>query len=153
MNRKQIICLWVGISTFVLIGLYSLMRPYSIDTPRLCVQWAIVAVITGGLIATFKGSENRKISFSSRGKIPKWVIGASIYTLCTAFGASIAVAILYYVPDWWRNLTKWEIILLCAITVLAGLAGFFILYFLIYSLLYLIKRRYTDLPNDNETER
>ncbi len=77
MNRKQIIILWVGIAIFVLMGLFppwvvyeqghlyflhklTLFSPIRtnngsrIDVPRLCVQWAMVAVVTSGLLITLK---------------------------------------------------------------------------------------------------
>ena len=73
MNRKQKIGLWAGIAVVVLMGIFP---PYlsqlggipcdagydfllshqfnaEINTKRLVVQWVIVGVITGGLIATF----------------------------------------------------------------------------------------------------
>jgi hypothetical protein len=85
MNKKQLICLWVGIAAIGLIGIFPpwvwrirasgadieqeagykciLLPPErqpadirlraSLDIPRLCVQWFVVAVITGGLIYTF----------------------------------------------------------------------------------------------------
>ena len=87
MNRRQKISLWVGITVFVLMGLfppwyrttrvragvrttttyydnYSLLwhppRGGKLDTHRLYVQWIIVAVVTGGLMLTFHGSKATK---------------------------------------------------------------------------------------------
>ncbi len=80
MNRKQMIVLWIGITVFVLMGLFppfiaSLPSGYggrqryyqfilsiygNIDIIRLCVQWAMVAVITGGLIYTLKDKKDDK---------------------------------------------------------------------------------------------
>jgi hypothetical protein len=93
MNRKQIICLWIGIGVIVLMGLFPpwffavdaygakmkknkgyifiltppphefelTNRPVSvmssIDFSRLCLQGAMVAVVTSGLIVTFKGEK------------------------------------------------------------------------------------------------
>ncbi len=72
MNRKQKIALWIGIIVIILLGLFPpfvepvgmygrgryykfiLFSDDNIDIIKLCVQWAIVAVITGGLIITFK---------------------------------------------------------------------------------------------------
>lgn len=93
MNRKQIICLWIGIGVFILMGLFPpwvskygrfsgymfafnptshSLPPYlegrenkpvpyytydpslRVDISRLSVQWIIVAVITGGLLLTFR---------------------------------------------------------------------------------------------------
>jgi hypothetical protein len=74
-NRKQRTCLWAGIIVFVLMGLFppgyyaSGYHEYTflflpliqvtgcrIDIHRLFVQWIMVAVVTGGLILTFRGS-------------------------------------------------------------------------------------------------
>lgn len=89
MNRKQIICLWVGIAIIVLMGIFPpwitkgtmsggsvqalpkysflLLPPYSdnktglslhqIDINKLVIQWFMVALITGGLIVTFKNEK------------------------------------------------------------------------------------------------
>jgi hypothetical protein len=73
MNRKQIICLWIGIVVVVLMGLFPpsyisntydnrkieymfLLNPtrFSVDISRLSVQWVVTAVITGGLILSFQ---------------------------------------------------------------------------------------------------
>ena len=76
MSKTQLKVLWVGIGIFVLMGLFpphkmlgatgihSISVGYhfivskdqvrEIDPVRLCVQWAIVAVITGGLLYTLK---------------------------------------------------------------------------------------------------
>ena len=75
MNKKQLACLWIGIIVFVLIGFFPprprigrtgipmdeeveviIKHPVvpSIDGARLFSYWAMVAVITGGLIYTFK---------------------------------------------------------------------------------------------------
>ena len=83
MNKKQLIVMWIGIIAIVLMGLVPpwFFKPYKINTravdhsesfykfitPRplkgklladidfslLCVQWVIVAAITGGLVVTF----------------------------------------------------------------------------------------------------
>ena len=85
MNKKQKICLWMGIIVIVLSGIYPhwmitiespargesgfigkgrhfLLHQYNkqwqIDTSRLSVQWIIVAVITGGLVVTFADKTN-----------------------------------------------------------------------------------------------
>jgi len=71
MSKTQLIILWIGIVIFVLMGLFP---PKEYNTPigsnadgygfiltvdnitfsRLFVQWAIVAIITGGLIYSLK---------------------------------------------------------------------------------------------------
>ncbi len=78
MNRKQMMVLWIGITVFVLMGLFppfiaplpsgygGRQRYYqfilsiygNIDIIRLCVQWAMVAVITGGLIYILKDKKD-----------------------------------------------------------------------------------------------
>ena len=94
MNKKQTVCLCLGIIVFVLMGLFppcTLLSPIGdyvkygykfiwnqfkgryygdarddllwesrIDASRLFVQWAAVAVITAGLIYTFKGRPKDK---------------------------------------------------------------------------------------------
>lgn len=170
MNWKQKICLWVGIALVVLMGLFP---PYQykpsvgvldmgyhfllysdtigeINIKHLAVQWIIVAVITGGLIATFQGSENSKrrpsrhiassiitVPTSTRGRKLGWKTQAFIDIICIVFGVIIAAAIFFYI-SWEENPPMWEVLLRC---VLPGLAGFLILYLLIDLLLYLIKRR------------
>ena len=83
LNRKQRICLWVGIAAFVLIGILppwacapkssppgghafilseqglSYARWCEIDLYRLCFEWAMVAVIAGGLIVRFREKKPR----------------------------------------------------------------------------------------------
>ena len=83
MNWKQKICLWVGIVAFVLMGIFPpwvaappgggnyvaggyafILFPRNqfgeshwlarIDLGQLAAQWAMVAVVTAGLIVTFK---------------------------------------------------------------------------------------------------
>jgi hypothetical protein len=83
MNQRQKRCLWVGITVFVLMGLfppwvvnkggfsghgYTFLFTKGgahIDTNLLAIQWVLVAVVTGGLMLTFHGkevgkSENRR---------------------------------------------------------------------------------------------
>ena len=88
MNRKQMVVLWVGLSIFLLIGIfppwlytsvwgegihpekdagyYFILIPpkpekslmgIKLDVQRLCVQWIIVSVATGGFILTFRGKK------------------------------------------------------------------------------------------------
>ena len=75
MNRTHLIILWIGIILIVLMGLFPpwtlilegsvgtlgyafiLSRPRkicNINTSLLFAQWIMVAVVTGGLIITFK---------------------------------------------------------------------------------------------------
>ena len=63
MNKRQKICLWVGIIAFAFVGLISQKSNiYTTNTipdtvvyiSRLLVRWVIIGVITGGLIYTFK---------------------------------------------------------------------------------------------------
>jgi hypothetical protein len=76
MNTKQKVILWIGIIAFVLMGIFPpwmitgneqvcLSMGYSfilnppnkvcrMDASHLCIQWVMVAVITAGLVITFK---------------------------------------------------------------------------------------------------
>jgi len=66
MTKTQLKVLWIGIAIFVLMGLFpptgsSYFPPYdfiltgaNVDVCLLCIQWAIVAVVTGGLIYILK---------------------------------------------------------------------------------------------------
>ena len=90
MNTKQKICLWVGIVVIVFMGLYppwisraaigsrhsdvgcewiwaapelkSENSTYAahLNIPRLCVQWFVAVVVTGGLIVSFKDKKEKK---------------------------------------------------------------------------------------------
>lgn len=77
MNKKQKIILWIGIAFFVLLGLFppskstpwarqeTTQRPitlyhHSIDGSKLFAYWAMVAVVTSGLIVTFKDKKDTK---------------------------------------------------------------------------------------------
>jgi hypothetical protein len=90
MNERQKRCLWVGIAVFVLMGLFppwdkgleegvhfeqSTRQGYTflltkgglpIAMDMLAIQWAIVAVVTGGLIFTFRGKETQKTEIRSK---------------------------------------------------------------------------------------
>jgi len=79
MNLKQIICLWIGIGIFLIMGLcppcywppdglflgwhsISSFQKYPmtyarIYTSLLTAQWIMVAVIIGGLLLTFQGKK------------------------------------------------------------------------------------------------
>jgi len=73
MNKKQKNVLWIGIAIIVLIGIFppglgwqqTINNPLTIFEVRgefisygkLLIQWAIVAVITGGLIYAFKDKQ------------------------------------------------------------------------------------------------
>ena len=55
MNRKQKICLWIGIIAFAFVGLISVSDIYFFaDISRLLIRWVIIGVITSGLIYSFK---------------------------------------------------------------------------------------------------
>lgn len=75
MNKTQLIVLWIGIGLIVLMGLFPpwvmsvqgaidqqgygfILNPPEeychVNTPRLYVQWIMVAVIAGGLFVTLK---------------------------------------------------------------------------------------------------
>jgi len=88
MNLGQKICLWIGIVLIVLMGIFPpwvaatpgggnyigsgysfILNPPNlqseelwrcrIDFPQLMAQWSMVAVITGGLIITFKNKKTK----------------------------------------------------------------------------------------------
>ena len=73
MNRKQIICMWLGIAAFVLVGVGTAMQgkiylwegfgrePGGGDLlfPHLFVLWLCIIVVTSGLIYTFR-DKNKK---------------------------------------------------------------------------------------------
>jgi hypothetical protein len=67
MNQKQIICMWLGIAAFVLVGLDSASQKYIywgggfgspqggyLMLPRCFILWICVIVATSGLIYTFR---------------------------------------------------------------------------------------------------
>lgn len=69
MNRKQIIVLWVGIIAFVYLGLTCRIsgRGWTLemescvkDIAQLLVYWVVTAVVTGGLIYTFRDKKDKK---------------------------------------------------------------------------------------------
>ena len=75
MNRTQLIVMWIGVALFVLMGLFpphklldasgnsismgyyfiiSKHQPREIDAVRLCVQWAMVVIVTSGFLVILK---------------------------------------------------------------------------------------------------
>lgn len=68
MNRKQIICMWLGIAVFVLIGLAAttnyggiyLWRGGKLILPGFIVLWICISVVTAGLIYTFRDKPRDK---------------------------------------------------------------------------------------------
>lgn len=73
MNKKQIVCLWLGIAVFVLVGLVTLYEPIylwkcfgrgtgggDLMLPRFIVLWVCIIVITIGLIYTFRDKQDKK---------------------------------------------------------------------------------------------
>jgi len=60
MNKKQLVCMWCGIAVFVFVGLITVESSswHSFEwkdyAPLLIIYWPSVAVVTGGLIWTFK---------------------------------------------------------------------------------------------------
>ncbi len=57
MNWKQKIALWVGILIFLFFGLFCAFEDLELEP--LLVLWAMVIVLTGGLIVTFKGKPSK----------------------------------------------------------------------------------------------
>ena len=60
MNKKQLISIWCGIVGIVIVGLYNLLVSYSVDYNRFCLWVFIVALVTGGLIYTFRDKQDKK---------------------------------------------------------------------------------------------
>lgn len=60
MNKKQLISMWCGIVAIVIVGLYNLLVPYSLDYNRFCLWVFIVALVTGGLIYTLRDKQSKK---------------------------------------------------------------------------------------------
>ena len=70
MNRKQIICMWLGITAFVFVSLITktfYCEKYTIGTLTtwtdygpLVARWLSVVVVTSGLIYTFKDNKAKK---------------------------------------------------------------------------------------------
>ncbi len=57
MNKRQKICLWIGIIIFTIIGIASYTNGYIDESDTylpLLINWAITIVITSGFIYTFK---------------------------------------------------------------------------------------------------
>ena len=63
MSKTQLIVLWLGIGIVVLMGLFPpgtlggygfILEARSVSLGRLIIEWAIVVLITGGLIYTLK---------------------------------------------------------------------------------------------------
>ena len=73
MNRKQIICMWLGIAAFELVGLGAAMQGEiylwmgkgrgapggDLVFPHLFVLWLCIIVITSGLIYTFRDRKTK----------------------------------------------------------------------------------------------
>jgi hypothetical protein len=67
MNRKQIICMWLGIAAFVIYGVnagtlpsISLSGDYGgAVLPSFIVDWICIIVVTGGLIYTFSDKKDK----------------------------------------------------------------------------------------------
>jgi uncharacterized membrane protein len=69
MNRKQKICLWVGIIAFAFVGLTSQIgNIYTVNTTpdtivyisKLLIRWVVIGVVTTGLIYTFRDKKAKK---------------------------------------------------------------------------------------------
>jgi hypothetical protein len=70
MNKKQIVCLWLGIAVFVLVGLVRQVTPIylweggrgggDLMLPRFIVLWVCIIVVTIGLIYTFRDKQDKK---------------------------------------------------------------------------------------------
>jgi hypothetical protein len=63
LNRTQRVVLWFGIGMLVLMGLFPpgarggyafILQARSVSLSRLCIEWALVILVTGGLIYALK---------------------------------------------------------------------------------------------------
>jgi len=72
MNKKQIVCLWLGIALFVLVGLGASSHTIylwegfrsppgggHLMLPRFIVLWVCIIVVTIGLIYTFRDKQHK----------------------------------------------------------------------------------------------
>jgi len=63
MNKTQLIVLWIGIGILILMGLFPpgtrggydfILEARSVSLSRLIIEWAIIVMLTGGLICSLK---------------------------------------------------------------------------------------------------
>lgn len=72
MNRKQIICMWLGIAAYVLVGVVTAIQGKvylwkggneieggDLLFPRLFILWLCIIVVTSGLIYTFRDRKTK----------------------------------------------------------------------------------------------
>lgn len=84
MNKRQLSCMWLGILLIVLFGVFLFLECYRYRT--FWVLTFIVALVTGGLIITFR--EEKSIDEQDlKGKAMKWRRGLKIITAVLSFGA------------------------------------------------------------------
>ena len=101
MNRKQKICLWLGIAVFGLMGLFPPFispEPYwtggrprfyqfilstygNIDISRLCIQWAMIVVVTVSLIYILKVKTEQTIMNRNQ-KTVLWIGIIIFFVMC-----------------------------------------------------------------------
>ncbi|MHC4464263.1 MAG: hypothetical protein ACYS30_22965, partial [Planctomycetota bacterium] len=87
MNRTQRVVLWIGIGIFVLTGLFPpgarggytfILQARSVSLSRLCIEWAFVVLVTGGLIYAVKIDPELML------RLPCWLL---CYLSGRSFGA------------------------------------------------------------------
>jgi len=66
MNRKQFVCMWLGIVAVVLCGVGTVIDTYRADYLYFGVCVFLVALVTGGLIVTFR--DNLIVTFNDKKK-------------------------------------------------------------------------------------
>lgn len=96
MNRKQLVCMWLGIAAVVLCGFVTVIDPYRPDYVYFGVRVFLVALVTGGLIVTFKDkkkpeSEERKPMNLRRGLRRITLLLAVVSGIAGAFCAVVMV--------------------------------------------------------------
>lgn len=61
MNRKQIVCMWLGILAIVLPGILTILLIAVGESSAGFYRWVFIQVlITGGLIITFRNKKDKK---------------------------------------------------------------------------------------------
>jgi hypothetical protein len=145
MNRKQKICLWLGITVFGLMGLFPPFispEPYwtggrprfyqfilytygNIDISRLCIQWAMVVVVTASLIYILKVKTEQTI-INRNQKIVLWIGIIIFFVMCLFppygyrkghedFGPLIDAGYTFFFLDFYHTIKGTKLLIQCGI--------------------------------------
>lgn len=80
MNKKQLVCLWIGIIIFAFVGLTTQIGfskwtlagnsvgDAIVTISKLLVNWVVILIITSGLIYTFRDKKTRSQTTSKTNK-------------------------------------------------------------------------------------